>query len=41
MVEASAKAQERILQWFGHMKKREEDYVGVRVMEMEVQGRCG
>ena len=41
MVEASAKAQERILQWFGHVKKREEDYVGVRVMEMEVQGRCG
>ena len=41
VVEASAKAQERRLQWFGHVKRREEDYVGVRVMEMDVQGRRG
>lgn len=38
VVEASMKAQERRLQWFGHVKRREEDYVGMRVME-DVQGR--
>ena len=39
VAEASIKAQEKRLHWFGHVKRREEDYVGMRVMEMEVQGR--
>ena len=34
VVEASVKAQERKLQWFGHVKKR-----GMTAMEMDVQGR--
>ena len=39
VVEASAKAQEKRLQWYGHVKRRNEDYVGVRTMRMEVAGR--
>ena len=39
VVEASAKAQERRLQWYGHVKRRDEDYVGLRTMRMEVEGR--
>lgn len=39
VVEVSAKTQEKRLQWFGHVKRRDEDYVGVRVMQMDVQGR--
>lgn len=27
---ASSKGQEQRLQWYGHMRRREEDYVGVR-----------
>ena len=27
------------LRWYGHMKRREEGYVGKRMMEMAVQGR--
>ena len=27
------------LRWYGHVKRREEDYVGKRVMEMAVPGR--
>ncbi|XP_027219602.2 uncharacterized protein [Penaeus vannamei] len=34
------KAQERRLQWCGHAMRRE-DYVGRRVMELEVDGRQG
>lgn len=39
VVEVSQKIQERRLQWFGHVKSREEEYVGRRVMEMKVRGR--
>ena len=35
------KIQERRLQWYGHVKRREEKYVGRREMEMEVPGRRG
>ena len=27
------------LRWYGHVKRREEDYVGIRMMEMAVPGR--
>ena len=27
------------LHWYGHVKRREEDYVGKKMMEMEVPGR--
>ena len=37
----SKKIQERRLQWYGHVGRREEEYVGRRVMEMEVPGRRG
>ena len=39
VVEASSKAQEKRLQWYGHVKRRDEEYVGVRTMRMEVAGR--
>ena len=35
----SKKIQERRLQWYGHVRRREDGYVGRRVMEMEVPGR--
>ena len=38
VTEISKKIQERRLQWYGHVMRRDEDYVGKRVMEMEVQG---
>ena len=31
--------QESMLEWYGHSMRREEDYVGERVMVMEVQGK--
>lgn len=34
------KVQERRLQWFSHVKRRDEGYLRRRVMGMEVQGRC-
>ena len=37
--ELSKKVQERRLKWFGHVTRREENYIGKRVMRMEVQGR--
>ena len=37
----SKKIQERRLQWYGHVRRREDGYVGRRVMEMEVPGRRG
>ena len=37
----TAKTREQRLRWFGHVKRREEDYVGKRVLEMEIEGRRG
>ena len=37
----SKNIQERRLQWYGHVKRREEEYVGRGVMEMEVLGGRG
>ncbi|XP_067123187.1 uncharacterized protein [Centruroides vittatus] len=34
-----AKIQEARLKWFGHVVRREEEYVGRRVMQMSVRGR--
>ena len=39
VAEISRKVQEKRLQWFGHVMRRDEDYVGRRMMEMEVPGR--
>ena len=37
--EITNKLQERRLKWYGHVMRREEHYVGRRVMVMKVQGR--
>ena len=37
--EISAKVKESHLQWYGHVRRREESYVGRRVMEMELPGK--
>ena len=37
--EISAKVKESCLQWYGHVRRREESYVGRRVMEMEIPGK--
>lgn len=34
----SKKVQERRLQWYGHVLRIGEDYLGKRVMEMKVEG---
>ena len=34
----SEKIKERRLQWFGHIMRRDEDYVGKRIMSTEVEG---
>ena len=39
VTEISKKVLERRLQWHGHVMRRHEDYVGRKVMEMEVPGR--
>ena len=39
VVGASAKAQDKRLQWFGHVKRRGSEHLGLRMMEMEVTGR--
>ena len=39
MGEITKKVQERRLKWYGHVMRREEQYVGRRTMEMKVQGR--
>ena len=41
VTEISKKIQERRLQWYGHVMRREENYVGRRVMELEPEGRRG
>ena len=37
--EISKKVQESRLKWYGHVLRREDEYVGKRVMAMEVQGK--
>ena len=39
VIEASKKAQEARLRWYGHVMRRDDEYVGRRMMEMEVPGR--
>ncbi len=41
VTEISKKVQERRLQWYGHVMRREENYVGRRTMSMEVEGTRG
>ena len=38
VAECSKKVQERRLQWYGHVVRREDDYVGKRVSRMQVEG---
>ena len=38
-VEISKKVQESMLNWYGHVLRRVEDYVGKRLMVMEVPGK--
>ena len=37
--EISKKLQESRLKWYGHVLRREDEYVGKRLMGMEVQGK--
>ena len=39
MGEISKKVQESRLKWYGHVLRREDEYVGNRVMGMEVSGK--
>ena len=39
MGEISTKVQESRFKWYGHALRREEEYVGKRVMVMEVPGK--
>lgn len=39
VTEVTKKVQERRMRWFGHIKTREEGYVGRRILDMEVEGR--
>ena len=39
--EISKKVQESRLKWYGHVLRREDEYVGKRVMAMEVPGKKG
>ena len=39
--EISKKVQESRLKWYGHVSRREDEYVGKRVMGMEVPGKEG
>ena len=39
VTEVTKKIQERRLQWFGHVMRRDEEYVGKKVRKMEVVGR--
>ena len=39
--EISKKVQESRLKWYGHVLRREEEYLGKRVMVMEVPGKEG
>ena len=39
MGEISKKVQESRLKWYGHVLRREDEYVGKRVMAMELPGK--
>ena len=39
MRDISDKVQEGRLRWYGHVMRRDEEYVGIRVMELDVRGR--
>ena len=39
MGEISKKVRESRLKWYGHVLRREDEYVGKRVMAMEVPGK--
>ncbi|XP_069988606.1 uncharacterized protein [Penaeus vannamei] len=39
VTEVCVKIQERRINWYGHVIRSEEDYIGNRVMEMHVDGR--
>uniref|UniRef100_A0A8D9A949 Endonuclease-reverse transcriptase n=1 Tax=Cacopsylla melanoneura TaxID=428564 RepID=A0A8D9A949_9HEMI len=39
VTEVTKKIQERRMQWYGHVMRRDEDYVGKRVRRMEGAGR--
>ena len=39
VTEVTKKVQERRMQWFGHIKRPEEEYVSRRILDMEVEGR--
>ena len=39
--EISKKVQESMLKWYGHVLRREDEYVGKRVMAIEVPGKEG
>ena len=39
VTEASKKIQEARLRWYGHVRRRDDDYVGRRVMDIEAPGR--
>uniref|UniRef100_A0A8D8V5P7 Endonuclease-reverse transcriptase n=1 Tax=Cacopsylla melanoneura TaxID=428564 RepID=A0A8D8V5P7_9HEMI len=41
VTEVSKKVQERRLQWYGHVERREDGYVGKKVAEMEVERMQG
>uniref|UniRef100_A0A8D8WHQ5 Uncharacterized protein n=1 Tax=Cacopsylla melanoneura TaxID=428564 RepID=A0A8D8WHQ5_9HEMI len=41
VTEVTKKIQERRLQWYGHVMRRDEDYVGRKVRRIEVEGRRG
>ncbi|KAI5726127.1 hypothetical protein M8J77_024147 [Diaphorina citri] len=41
VLEISKKIQEKRLQWYGHIERRDEEYVGNKVREMEVEGQRG
>ena len=38
VTEIGKKMQERRLHWYGHVMRKDEDYVGRRIMNMEVEG---
>ncbi|XP_026679257.1 uncharacterized protein LOC113467333 [Diaphorina citri] len=41
VTEISKKIQERRLQWYGHVQRREENYVGKKIARLEVEGKRG